>query len=157
MGTSAVLLLLLAAPAADGEARISLDAKDAPVVDVVRLLADVAGFQLVVDPGVSCRLTLKLNEVRWRSVLDLSLRSCGLAREEDGDVIRVATAARLREESSARRQLAEARRARPEGRVATFRLSYARAEQMAPLLERQLAPEGKVTYDPRTNTLIVVH
>ena len=157
MGTSAVLLLLLAAPAADGEARISLDAKDAPVVDVVRLLADVAGFQLVVDPGVSCRLTLKLNEVRWRSVLDLSLRSCGLAREEDGDVIRVATAARLREESSARRRLAEARRARPEGRVATFRLSYARAEQMAPLLERQLAPEGKVTYDPRTNTLIVVH
>jgi type IV pilus assembly protein PilQ len=155
--TTLVLAALLAVPAArDGEARISLDLKDAPVVDLVRLLADVAGFQAVLDPGLSCTLTLKLTEVRWQTALDLILRPCGLAREEEGGVLRIAPAARLVEEATARRQLDEAREARAPRTLSRFRLSYARAEQMAPLLKRWLSPRGEVVWDTRTNTLIVV-
>jgi type II secretory pathway component GspD/PulD (secretin) len=36
-----------------------------------------------------------------------------------------------------------------------FRLSYARAEKIAPLLERMLPPQARITYDTRTNTLLV--
>src|SRR5215475_4407160 len=82
-------------PHADGEARISMDVKDAPLVDVVRLLAEVGGFQVVFDPGIDCKLTLKLNEVTWPAALDVSLRSCGLGRDEEGGILRIASLKRL--------------------------------------------------------------
>src|SRR5262249_57164489 len=91
-------VLALSAPAAprgDGEARISMDVKDAPLVDVVRLLAEVGGFQVVFDPGIDCKLTLKLNEVTWPAALDVSLRSCGLGRDEESGSLRVASLERL--------------------------------------------------------------
>ena len=52
-------------------------------------------------------------------------------------------------------RLAEEQNVRPKGRLALFRLSYARAQQVAPLLERMLRPAGRVSYDSRSNTLIV--
>lgn len=139
------------------EARVSLDLKDAPVVDVVSVVAEVGGFQVVFDPGITCRLTMKINGARWRSVLDTALSACGLGREEEGDILRVASVSRLKEEAAARRRLDEERRTAPVGRVESFRLSYARAEQMAGLLQRTLPATARVTYDARTNTLILIY
>jgi type IV pilus assembly protein PilQ len=157
----AVGLVVAAAAAAGperrGEARVSLDVKDAPAVDVVRVLVEAGGFQAVFDPGLDCRLTMKLHEARWLQALDVALSACGLGRELEGDILRVATVSRLREEAAARRRLEEERQARPTGRLALFRLSHARAQAMAPLLERILAPAGRVSYDERTNTLLVVY
>jgi type IV pilus assembly protein PilQ len=149
------LLLALFLAAGDGEARISLDLKDAPIEDVMRVLSEVGGFQLVMDHVPPCPLTLKLTDVRWIQALDLSLRACSLDRQEEGGVIRVATLGRFLEESEARRRLAEEREKAPQGRLSLFRLSYARAQQMAPLLKR-LLPRGDVVYDERTNTVIII-
>jgi len=49
-----------ATSAPPAEARISIDFKDADIVDIVRLLSEVGNFQVVIDPGTSCKLTLKL-------------------------------------------------------------------------------------------------
>ena len=154
--TLAVFPSTASAAAPDGEARISLDLKDADVVDIVRVLSDVGGFQVVLDPGISCRLTLKLKEVRWSAALDTSLRSCGLAREEEGGILRIAPASRLTAEAEDQRRLRDARDGSRPQRVATFRLSYARAQEMAPLVKRLLSSRGDVIYDTRTNTLIVI-
>ena len=155
--TTLVLAALLTVPAAgDGEARISLDLKDAPVVDLVRLLADVAGFQVVLDPGLTCKLTLKLHEARWQTALQTTLRACGLAQEEEAGILRVAKPSRLMEEAAARRRLQEERSQGGPARLETFRLSYARAEALAPLVRTRLSPRSQVTWDSRTNTLIVV-
>jgi len=157
LALAAALALGSATGGEEGEARVSLDLKDAPVVDVVSVLAEVAGSEVVFDPGISCRLTMKLNEARWRSILDTALSACGLGREEEGGVLRVATVSRLKEEAAARRRLDEERRSATAGRLESFRLSYARAQEVAPLLQRILSPAGCVTYDARTNTLIVVY
>jgi type IV pilus assembly protein PilQ len=152
----AVLLVLALAAAGAEEAKVSIDVRDAAVVDVIRVLAEVGSFQTVVDPGVHCSLTLKLNGVRWVTALDLSLRACGLAREEEGGIVRIATPARLIEESADRRKLDEDRAAARPKDLRLVRLSYARAESLAPLLKRLLSPHGDVTYDARTNTLLIV-
>src|SRR5262245_64540049 len=93
----AVLGLILAlgagatAPATDdAETRISLDVRDAEITDIVRVLSEVAGLQVVFDPGLTCRLTLKLKDVHWRAALDASLRACALGQEDDGGVLRIA-------------------------------------------------------------------
>jgi type II secretory pathway component HofQ len=150
---AALVSLAVASP----EARVSLDAKDAPVVELARVLAEAGGFQAVFDPGIGCRLTLKIQRASWRSVLDTTLSACGLGLEEEADVLRIAPVARLREEAAARRQLDTERAARPQGRLAIFRLSHARAGQVAPLLDRLIAPGGRVSFDARTNTLLVAY
>jgi len=151
-----VLACAALAAAPDGEARVSLDAKDAPIQDVVSLFAELAGFQVVFDPGVECKLTLKLHEARWVTAFDTTLRACGLVYEEEGGVARIANASRLAQEAADRRRLNEERGRGGSGRIALFRLSYARAQELAPLLKSRLKPGGDVTWDSRTNTLIVI-
>jgi len=148
-------LALTASPAPRAETRISIDVKDADIVDVVRLLAEVGSFQVVVDPGVACKLTLKLNEVPWDTALDVSLRSCGLGQDDQNGVVRVATRAKLTAEYAEERKLAEERRLSGPLRTTRYVLSYAKAQDLAPVIKKFLSPRGDVVYDARTNTLIV--
>jgi type IV pilus assembly protein PilQ len=155
------VLAFLAAPAPlkpepGAETRISIDLKEVEVVDVVRMLSEVGGFQVVLDPGLSCRLTLKLDQVPWPKVLDVALRTCRLAYEDDDGIIRVATATRLMQEHNERRKLAEEQKLNRPLTMTRYRLSYARAEQMAPIIKKFLSPRGEVVVDPRTNTLIII-
>jgi type IV pilus assembly protein PilQ len=156
MVTALAMAIALASSPGEGEARVSLDVREAPVVDVAALLAEVAGAQVIFDPGISCKLTLKVTEMRWLTVLDLALRSCGLAYEEENTVLRIAPVARLREEAAARRRLDEEKRLAGPLHVTRIRLSYARAQEMAPIVKRFLSPRGDVVYDVRTNTLIII-
>jgi len=158
--TSLGLFLLLSLVAGHGraeptEARLSLDVREAPVRDVVRALVELGGFQVVFDPDVRCALTVTLHQADWLDALDTTLRACGLSREESGGVVRVAPTSRLREEADRQRSVKEKRGAAPAGELVLFRLSYARAREMAPLMNDLVSPRGEVTLDPRTNTLIV--
>ena len=143
------------AAAPSGEARISLDFKDADILDIVRLMAEVGDFQVVADPGVACKLTLKLKEVPLQTAFDVILKSCGLGHDDENGIVRVAPVAKLAAEHAEARRLAEARALNRPLQTRVIRLSYARAAEVAPLLKRFLSPRGDVTYDVRTNTLFV--
>lgn len=165
MAATALLPIVVAATVAappgpgptPGEERasVSLDVREGSVREIAGALLELGGFQVVFDPDVRCDLTVRVREVEWLLALDTALRACGLGREEAGGVVRVATLARLREEAERRRSLDAARGQTPSGELARFRLSYARAAEMAPLIDRLVSPRGRVTVDPRTNTLIV--
>ena len=110
--TVAMLLGFLQEPAAASESSeetlIDIDVREADVRDVMRLLAEVGGFNLAVDPGVSCKATLKLKQVPWPQVLVLGLRTCGLEQERLGEnLVRVASAEEIRKEYEARRKYQE--------------------------------------------------
>jgi type IV pilus assembly protein PilQ len=159
---SCLSLLPLAASAAPssaaapvGEARISIDFKDADVLDIVRLLAEVGDFQVVADPGVACKLTLKLKEVPLQAAFDVILKSCGLGYDDENGIVRVAPTAKLTAEHAEARRLAEERALNRPLQTRVIRLSYARAAEVAPLLKKFLSPRGDVAYDARTNTLFV--
>jgi type II secretory pathway component HofQ len=153
---AAALAASPAAPTPPAESRVSLDLKDAAAVDIVSALAEVGRFQVVFDPGMSCSLTLKLSEVPWLTALETVLRACRLAYEEDGGVLRIAPADRLANEERERRRLADEKAGSRARSVAAFRLSYARAAEMAPIVRRLLSPRGDVVFDARTNTLIII-
>lgn len=138
------------------EARVSLDLREADVRDVVGALLQLSGLQSVFDPGISCRLTLKVHELSWRKSLQATLNACALGYEEEGSVVRIATRERLRSETAERRRLAEQKEELRSHRLELVRLSYARAREMAPLLKRLLPPHAGVVYDDRTNTLILI-
>ncbi len=146
----------LAAAADKAEARISLDAREADVRDLVGALLQVSGLQSVIDPDVSCRLTLKVHELSWVAAFQATLNACGLGYEEEGTVVRIATRERLRSELAERRRLNESRQESGPPRLTLVRLSCARAREMAPLLKKLLPPRADVVYDDRTNTLILI-
>jgi type IV pilus assembly protein PilQ len=138
------------------ETLIDIDVREADAPDVLLLLAEVGGFNLAVDPGVSCKATLKLKQVPWPQVLELVLRTCGLEQEWLGEnLVRVAKAEDLRREYEARRKYAEEKALAGPLETRYVRLAYVKARDMAPLLERFLSPRGSVVFDERTNTLIV--
>ncbi len=166
MTTLAALLLAVAvaAPArpaarpatAPEETRISVDFKDADILDIVRLMAELGDFQVVAHPGITCKLTLKLKEVPLDTAFDLALKTCGLGYEEASGIYRIAPTATLTaEQRRAARKLAEEQRYDRPLKTRMYRLSYAKAAEMAPLVKKFLSPRGEVIFDARTNTLIV--
>jgi len=151
-----VLLAGLAVSASERDALVALDVKDAPVTDIVSALAEAGGYQPVFDPGLSCRLTLKLNGAAYARAFETVLRACGLAWEGEGNVVRIAKVESLRREAADRRRLQEQKStSRPRSQT-VLRLSYARATEMAPLLKRHLGEGASVAFDERTNTLILI-
>ena len=136
---------------------ISLDFKDGDLQDIFRLFADISGLNIVVNPGVSGKVTLKLNEVPWDQALDLILKANGLGYTLEGNVIRIAKLTDLQTEEQARRKLAEERALAGDLLSLTTRISYAKAQELADVLRKAgaLSARGSLNVDPRTNTLII--
>jgi type IV pilus assembly protein PilQ len=135
---------------------ISLDFKDGDLQDIFRLFADISGLNVVVNPGVSGKVTLKLTEVPWDQALDLILKTNGLGYTLEDNVIRIAKLADLQREEQERRKLAEEKALAGDLLVQNFRLSYAKALDLEPTVKKvALSPRGQIITDARTNTMIV--
>jgi type IV pilus secretin PilQ/predicted competence protein len=135
---------------------INLDFKDGDLQDIFRLFADISGLNVVVNPGVSGKVTLKLTEVPWDQALDLILKTNGLGRTIDDNVIRIARLSDLQKEEEDLRKLKENQALA--GDLTTWRksLSYAKAVDLEPSVKKvALSPRGQITLDTRTNTMII--
>jgi type IV pilus secretin PilQ/predicted competence protein len=136
---------------------ISLDFKDGDLQDIFRLFADISGLNVVVNPGISGKVTLKLNEVPWDQALDLILKANGLGYTMESNVIRIARLSDLQAEEVALRKLAEEKALTGALMDYTRALSYARASDLEQVLRKAgaLSARGSITLDQRTNTMII--
>ncbi|MFL6201540.1 MAG: secretin and TonB N-terminal domain-containing protein [Thermoanaerobaculia bacterium] len=69
---------------------ISVSLDKAPLQDVVRTFAKLAGFSLILDPRVQGSVTVELKDVPWDQALYLILKTHGMSAEIDGRVWAVA-------------------------------------------------------------------
>jgi len=60
--------------------KISINLSNADVHDVLRILAEAGGVNIIVGDDVKGRVTLKLTNIPWDQALDLVLQTLGLAR-----------------------------------------------------------------------------
>src|SRR4029077_5972791 len=136
--------------------RISLDFKDADIQNVLRVLADVSGLNIIATDDVKGKVTLHLTDVPWDQALDLVLRSNRLEKTQEGNVVRISTVSRLKEEREALRAAQDAEKELEPLRVKYLRVNYARAdESLIDKVKGVLTDRGSVTFDDRTNTIIV--
>jgi len=133
---------------------ISLDFKDGDIQDIFRLFAEISGLNIVVQPGVSGRITLRLLEVPWDQALELILKTHRLGYIVEGNVIRIAPLSELATEEAEKRRLVEEQALAGELFTETRVLSYAKASEIQPLLQRNLSARGDTVIDERTNTII---
>jgi len=148
------------APAAAPEKKytgdpISVNLKDVDLKDFFRLIHEISGLNVVLDPAVRGTVTLVLDEVPWDQALDIVLRNNGLTKEIDGNVLRIATQDTLKREADQRRDLAKAQSDSIDPVTVTRVLSYAQALTMVNTVKKFLTARGDVLADQRSNTLII--
>ncbi len=90
------LLTLPCAAAAAGKDLVTLQASDTPVGEILKILADRGGMNIVTSPEVSTRMiSIRLTETPFEEALNLVVRAAGLAYERVGGTILVADVERL--------------------------------------------------------------
>ncbi|HXH37950.1 MAG TPA: type IV pilus secretin PilQ, partial [Thermoanaerobaculia bacterium] len=134
---------------------LSLNLKDADIKDVLRTFAQLTGLNIAIDPTVTGSVTVDFVDVPWDQALEIILRQNSLAYQLEGNVMRVGTAARLSDEAEANRRLTEQERLNVPLNTVGFKLSYARAQDVANLLKEMASPRARLIVDVRTNQLIV--
>ena len=134
---------------------ISVNLKDVDLKDFFRLIHEISGLNVVLDPDVKGTLTIVLDDVPWDQALDIVLKNNTLSRQLDGNVLRIATVDTVRKEAEARRAAQEAEALAVEKVQVTRFLSYAHSRDVATTLKKFLSQRGDVVADERTNAVII--
>jgi type IV pilus assembly protein PilQ len=148
--------------------RVTFNFQDIPTRSVLQLIADVSDLNIVVSDSVGGNVTLRLVNVPWDQALDLVLQAKGLDKRRNGNVIWIGP----QEEIAKREQaIADAKQKLQDVKeVVTvyIPMSYGKAQDIAALLtkggtggasgkkEGFLSSRGSISFDERTNTLLVV-
>jgi len=145
-------------PVYTGE-RISMTFQDVEVRALLQILADTSGQNIVMNDSVTGNMTIRLQNVPWDQALDIVLKTKGLDKRKQDNVIIVGPAAELanreKAELAARKDIQELAPLRSE----FVQVNYAKAQDMAALIKSQggslLSARGAVSVDERTNTLLL--
>lgn len=138
---------------------ISLDFQDVPVRQVLQIIAQVNGFNLVTTDTVTGNVTISLSGVPWDQALDMILKIKGLDKRLEGNILLIAPTeeltARETQQLQSKQQVAELAPL-----VSTnIQINYAKALEISTILKGTensiLTPRGSVTVDERTNTLLL--
>jgi len=135
--------------------RIDLDFKDADIHNILRLLSEVGGVNVVTADNVGGTVTIRMRDVPWDQALDVILQAKALGMVRQGNLLRVAPLAQLEQEREAAiaRQKQQQQLAPLETRLVP--VSYATAANLQPRVRELLTERGTVSVDTRTNMLIV--
>jgi type IV pilus secretin PilQ/predicted competence protein len=134
---------------------ISVNLKDVDLKDFFRLIHEISGLNVVLDPLVHGNLTIVLDDVPWDQALDIVLKNNDLSRQLDGNVLRIATVETLKKEAENRRAQIDAEALAVDKVSITRFLSYAHAKDLLMPVKKFLSQRGDIVADERTNSLIV--
>jgi type IV pilus assembly protein PilQ len=134
---------------------ISVNLKDVDLRDFFRLIHEISGLNVVLDPAVKGSLTIVLDEVPWDQALDIVLQNNGLDKQLKGNVLRIATRDTLKKEAESVRDLERAQNDATAPVTVTRVLSYAKATTMTTTLKKFLSSKGDILADDRSNQLII--
>ena len=135
--------------------RISLDFQQADISNVLRLIAEVSGLNMVVGEGVKSKVTMKLVSVPWDQALDMILKMNGLGKIRQGNILWIDSLSNIGKQQN---EEASAMTAKEAAQPLVDRVFYIRNLQVTELmtsLRQYLSPRGKMQMSQGSNALIV--
>jgi len=155
-------------PVYSGE-RMSATFQDVSTRTLLQLIAETSGKNIFVTDSVRGNVTLRVDRVPWDQVLDIVLHLQGLDKRVQDNVIMVGPTEELAAREKARLAANKDVQDLAPLRTEYLQVNYAKAEDIAALIQAQsgaagtttsggrslLSSRGSVTIDPRTNTLLV--
>lgn len=144
------------APAKFSGHPISLDFKDGDIIDLFRLMSEISGLNIIVNPGIAGKVSLRLTETPWDQALDLILKTQGLGYTVDGNVVRIAKVSDLQREEVEARNLKKEKELSGAQTSWQGRLSYLDTAQVKAVVEKTvLSDKGSFTELGTGNVFIV--
>jgi type IV pilus secretin PilQ/predicted competence protein len=134
---------------------IGFNFKDLDLKDFFKVIQEISGLNVVLDPAVKGTVSIYLNDVPWDQALAIVLNNNGLECQMQGNVLRIATLETLKTEAEARRAQQEAQALAVPRQSITRYLSYGQSKDAAPIIKKFLSARGDVVADARSNSLII--
>ena len=135
--------------------RISLDFQAADISNVLRLIADVSGFNIVVGEAVKAKVTLKLVSVPWDQALDMMLKMNNLGMIREGNIVWIDTLANIARQQD---EEAKAKESKVKAEDLVTRVVYIQnvtAQELVTTLRQYLSPRGQLQVHLASNALVV--
>jgi type IV pilus assembly protein PilQ len=139
--------------------KITLDFQNADIHNILRIIADVSGLNIVTSDEVKGTITIRLKDIPWDQALDVVLESKDLDKMAMGNVVRIAPADKIKQAQE--RQLASKKTLEQLEPLVTsvIPVNFAKASEITSTLKGKevglLSDRGNITADNRTNVLIV--
>lgn len=138
--------------------RISINVKEIPVPDLLNMIADTSGFNIIIDQEVAKQapLSLTLTNVPWDQALDTIMNLSKLVADKNANILIMKTLAQASKEKEEQVKT-EALKADLEPLVTrVFLINYATLADISKIIKDYLTPtRATMQSDDRTNSLIV--
>ncbi len=159
---------------------VTFNFQDVPVRTVLQLIAEESNLNIVAADTVQGNVTLRLINVPWDQALDIVLQAKQLDKRRSGNVVWVAPQKEIAQFEQDKEDARIALENRAETITEYIPINYGNAEDIAKLLTENaknstggggagagggaggasqrgfLSPRGSISYDKRTNTLLVI-
>jgi type IV pilus assembly protein PilQ len=137
---------------------VTLDFQNADIQNVLRIIADVSGLNIVTSDEVKGQITIRLKDIPWDQALDVILESKDLSKMELGNVIRIAPADKIK---AAQDRLIASQKTEEQLEplyTTVIPVNFSKATEMINLLKGKeigiMTDRGSIVADARTNVLI---
>lgn len=135
--------------------KVTLDFQSANIGNILRIIADVSGMNIISSDSVQGKVTMKLKDVPWDLALEIILRNNGLGMVQTGNIIRVATIGELAKEKEVQATGIKTEVEAEPLFLKVFKVNYESSEKLKANLESIKSERGSIDINERTNTLIV--
>jgi type IV pilus assembly protein PilQ len=135
--------------------RISLDFQQADITNILRLIAEVSGFNIVVGEGVKSKVTMKLVSVPWDQALDMLLKMNGLGMIRQGSIVWVDSLANIAKQQDEEARAKDSKTKAEELVDRVFYIRNLQAQELMQSLRTYLSPRGVMQFNAGSNALIV--
>jgi type IV pilus assembly protein PilQ len=135
--------------------RISMDFQDADIKSILRMVAEVSGYNVVAGENVQGKITIKLDNVPWDQALDIILRTKKLGMQKEGNILRVAPQSALTAETQEKLAARMADLQLEDLMLELVPVSYADANELLAQVRSVVSSRGVVSVDQRTNVIVI--
>jgi len=115
---------------------VSIQVKDADVSDVLRLIGEASGFNIIVGDDVHGKVSLSLTDVPWDQALDVVLHTLHLGADRNANILRVVTLKNFLEEKQEQLRAEKLANASAPRITQIFPISYAKLTELQPILRK---------------------
>jgi type IV pilus assembly protein PilQ len=149
--------LTLAGPKRYIGKKISIYVTEIPVAEILGMIADSSGFNIIIDSEVAKAppLTLSLTNIPWDQALDTVLTISKLVAEKNSNILTVKTVEKAQAEFAATAKAEELKLGLEPTVTKIFPISHSNMNDLKKILENYVSKRGSMAEDPRTNSLII--
>ena len=145
-------------PVYTGE-RISLDFQNADIHNVLRIIADVSGLNIVTSDQVKGNVTIRLKDIPWDQALDVVLESRDLDKMAVGNVVRIDAADKIKKAQERKLESIKTEEQLEPLFTSVTPVNFAKASEIAGTIQGRdvglVSDRGSITAEDRTNVLII--